>query len=462
MAGNKYPRRRRHSGLERLKSLLIVLLTLSALALTLRVLLFNELAGQGPRGWLDNLTSLFRQEQTASTGDPGGSIQSSAAAQPVRLSVSDGSERFAVQYDTAQTDQMFSSLGILLSEALSSAAAPSEVTEQAWRDALCAPGVWFDFLGDIPLEALYAWMVEGGSNPNLTAAARQVAVARDDGGGVSLYYHNVEDGLYYACRTAVAYEGHMDELVTGYGGNGASFVFELEEGGGYDGLDPYVLLSASTPSPAVFRASTPLSGTDTNAVSALQESLSFQVSSDAIYAIPGGLRLRLGRETLEIGGDGTVTYHTSEELPIRYPVGEDGYTVTELVETTRRLAADTVGRTCGAARLYLAGVETSEDGAVTVSFGYSLNGAAVLLPADGCAARFTVQDGQITDYTLRFREYEETAEHSLLLPERQAAAALDACPPRDGSCSCAIRTTAATQSRPAGSPDRSAPWNGPS
>ena len=78
MAGNKYPRRRRHSGLERLKSLLIVLLTLSALALTLRVLLFNELAGQGPRGWLDNLTSLFRQEPTVSTGDPGGSIQSSA------------------------------------------------------------------------------------------------------------------------------------------------------------------------------------------------------------------------------------------------------------------------------------------------------------------------------------------------------------------------------------------------
>ena len=430
MAGNKCPRRRRHSGLERLKSLLIVLLTLSALALTLRVLLFNELAGQGPRGWLDNLTSLFRQEQTASTGDPGGSIQSSAAAQPVRLSVSDGSERFAVQYDTAQTDQMFSSLGILLSEALSSAAAPSEVTEQAWRDALCAPGVWFDFLGDIPLEALCAWMVEGGSNPNLTAAARQVAVARDDGGGVSLYYHNVEDGLYYACRTAVAYEGHMDELVTGYGGNGASFVFELEEGGGYDGLDPYVLLSASTPSPAVFRASTPLSGTDTNAVSALQESLSFQVSSDAIYAIPGGLRLRLGRETLEIGGDGTVTYHTSEELPTRYPVGEDGYTVTELVETTRRLAADTVGRTCGAARLYLAGVETGGDGAVTVSFGYSLNGAAVLLPEDGCAARFTVQDGQITDYTLYFRRYEQSGQTSPVLRERQAAAALEALQPQ--------------------------------
>lgn len=429
MAGTKHPRRRRHSGLERLKSLLIVLLTLSALALTLRVLLFNELAGKGPRGWLDNLTALFRQEQAAPSGEPDGALQSAAAAQPVRISVYDGSERFAVQYDTAQTDQLFSSLGILLSEALSSAGAPAEVTEQAWRDALCAPGVWFDFLGDIPLEALCAWMVEGGGNPSLAAAARQVAVARDGDGGVSLYYHNVNDGLYYACRTAVTYEGHMDELITGYGGNGASFVFELEEGSGYDRLDPYVLLSAATPSPAVFRASTPLSGTDTDAVAALQESLSFQVPSDAIYAIPGGLRLRLGRETLEIGGDGTVTYHTSEEFPTRYPVGEDGYTTTELVETTRRLAADTVGRTCGAARLYLAGVEAEEDGAVTVSFGYSLNGAAVLLPEDGCAARFTVRDGQITDYTLRFRGYEETAERSLLLPERQAAAALDALSP---------------------------------
>ena len=55
--------------------------------------------------------------------------------------------------------------------------------------------------------------------------------------------------------------------------------------------------------------------------------------------------------------------------------------------------------------------------------------SAVLLPEDGCAARFTVRNGQIIDYTLRFRRYEETAEHSLLLPERQAAAALEALSP---------------------------------
>ena len=40
-----------------------------------------------------------------------------------------------------------------------------------------------------------------------------------------------------------------------------------------------------------------------------------------------------------------------------------------------------------------------------------------------------MRNGQIIGYTLRFRRYEETAEHSLLLPERQAAAALEALSP---------------------------------
>lgn len=147
-------------------------------------------------------------------------------------------DRFAVQYDPAQADRLFSSVGILLSEALSSAASPHTVPESAWRDALQAPGVWFDFLGELPLEALYAWMGEGGSNPSLTATARQLAVAQDLDGGVSLYYHNESDGLYYACETEVAYTGHMDELVSGHGSNGAFFVFELEADRGYAGLAP--------------------------------------------------------------------------------------------------------------------------------------------------------------------------------------------------------------------------------
>ena len=64
MEGNKRTRRRRHSGLERLKSLLILLLTLSAVALTYRVLMYSDFAGTAPKGWLGGLLSLFSAEQT--------------------------------------------------------------------------------------------------------------------------------------------------------------------------------------------------------------------------------------------------------------------------------------------------------------------------------------------------------------------------------------------------------------
>ena len=88
-----------------------------------------------------------------------------------------------------------------------------------------------------------------------------------------------------------------------------------------------------------------------------------------------------------------MSYHTSEDAASRYPIGiTDGYTVSELVETTRRLAADTVGASCGAAQLYLMDITEGADGTTEVCYGYSLSGAAVLLPEDGCAARFTVRN----------------------------------------------------------------------
>ena len=58
MEGNKRVRRRRRNTVERLKNLLILLLTLSAVVLTVRVLMFNGLVDKGPRGWLDHLLSL--------------------------------------------------------------------------------------------------------------------------------------------------------------------------------------------------------------------------------------------------------------------------------------------------------------------------------------------------------------------------------------------------------------------
>ena len=73
MEGNKRVRRRRRNTVERLKNLLILLLTLSAVVLTVRVLMFNGLVDKGPRGWLDHLLSLL---------DPGQSVPADTPRRP--------------------------------------------------------------------------------------------------------------------------------------------------------------------------------------------------------------------------------------------------------------------------------------------------------------------------------------------------------------------------------------------
>lgn len=424
MDGNKRTRRRRHRGVETLKSLLIVLLSLSAVYLTLLTLDYSKVS------WapLQSVLSLFRQEQEPVPEDSFSSGQTSISPNPVRIAVCDGQDRFACQYDTQQTDALFEKLSILLSEALASASSPQQVKEEAWQQALQAPGVWFDFLGSMPLDALYTWLGDGSSNPALTHSARRIAVALDEDGGVRLYYHNESDGLYYACSTAIVYEGHMDALISGYGGNGCSFVFELSENSGYEALDPYVLLAPDALYPPVYRASNPLAELDETMVSTLQQAVSFQPQSNSVYPVANGIRIREGRETLEIAYDGVAVYHAGDGNATRYPIGGDGELLT-LVEATWQLAADTVGRWCGEARLYLMGVETLSGGSLQVSYGYTLNGADTVLPGGACAAQFIVSDGQITDYTLYFRRYEQTGQTSLVMRERQAAAALDALQP---------------------------------
>lgn len=419
------PRPRRNRGVERLKSVLIVLLSCSAVYLTARALVPGQDAAH-PQGLLSGLSALLHPQGAVSTPAADSTVQLTAAAQPVRIAVCDGANRYAVQYNTAQVDKLYDNVGILLGEALASAKAPAPISEERYQLALQSPGVWFDFLGKIPLDTLSAWTGEGSANRALSGSARQIAVALVDG-GVGLYYHNESDGQFYACETGVVYADHMDRLLADYGGNSVFFAFEQEEDSGYAALGPYVLLGPAAPTPAVYRVSNPLVSLDEALIAELQQALAFQTS---YYPIPNGIRIREGQETLEISSSGAVSYSMAEDTGAsRYPVGGSaGGDTTELIETTRRMVTDTVGRYCAAARLYLTDIQQTDTG-VEVYYGYSLNGAEVSLPGGNCAAKFTVEQGQIVSFTLFFRRYEDSGQTGLVPQERLAAAALEALAP---------------------------------
>ena len=59
-----------------------------------------------------------------------------------------------------------------------------------------------------------------------------------------------------------------------------------------------------------------------------------------------------------------------------------------------------------------------------VRFGYLLDGCAVYLGSEGWAAEFLMEDGYITQFTLRFRAYAANGESTLLLPVDKAAVML--------------------------------------
>ena len=83
---------------------------------------------------------------------------------------------------------------------------------------------------------------------------------------------------------------------------------------------------------------------------------------------------------------------------------------------------------CGEAELILSSV-TEEEGALEITFGYSLNGIPVFLSPNGWAAQFRMREGAVTEFTLYFRNYSPSGETTSLLPELQAAAALEAMDP---------------------------------
>ena len=61
-----------------------------------------------------------------------------------------------------------------------------------------------------------------------------------------------------------------------------------------------------------------------------------------------------------------------------------------------------------------------------MEFGFALDGIQVQIGEEGWAALFLVEQGQISQFHMQFRSYTDSGTTSVVLPERQAAAAMGA------------------------------------
>ena len=406
-------RKSKHARLLELgKDVLIVLLACSAVWLTTRV---------QRTGSLGDLLADTPQEGQGQTQAPG----QMEMVRPVRMAAvgrsGETTIRYGAQYDQQSTDALFQQVANLLVEALSDGGEMSPVSQWEWRTALTSPpSLYFDLMEGVPLSVLTGWLT--GESTGGEVFVRRLALAASRG-QVFLYYQDEESGQFYAGPVDVISVSRLESAVSGLSDNGACFAFEKE---GYSLLSPYTLLMPGTPQPAVYQVYNPLSREE--GLNSLLEALDFPASSSYTYqGTDGELVVRNGYDTLRVSAQGTVRYHTTEGEISRYPVASDtgGTGCYEAVEACRVLVSETLGTQCGAARLVLTHVERITGG-WAVEFGYCLDGAAVQVYEEGCAARFLVQNGQIAEITLQARSYEETAESGLVLPRLQAMAAMEA------------------------------------
>ncbi len=402
-------RKKLRTAVELGKDVLIVALICSALWMLGRGGLISRLGEESP----DRVES--QQNSTQVQAEP---------VRPMRLTATlqGGGEpvRYTAQYDEAAVDALFQQTAGLLMETLSSAEPPRAISRRDWEQALArAPGLCFDFQGEMPLSALTGWLRVELSVPD--ALVRRMVLTVWEG-TAALYYCDLNTQSWYRCVTQVVGETQLENALAGLSANGAYYAFES---GSAREMEEDTLLVPDPPALTVYTGINPMSGGRT-ALEGLMTDLGFNLSSCVFYSGAGEEVGRSGSDTLRLSKEGVVEYHTDEDGPKQFPVsGASGQSqVFAAAEACSRLLRQAVLDRCGQAHTYLSRVEQTAEG-WHLEFEYSVNAVPLRLKG-GPAARFEVKNGQITAFILRLRSYMPGEETQIILPPVQAAAAMDA------------------------------------
>lgn len=401
-------RRKDYRRIEIIKDILIVLLTVSALWLLLRSGLTNYLIRQED--------SVISTQQTQSVGW-------ADTVRPLRMvaTIEDGEHmlRYGVQHDQETVDELFQQTASLLVEALANAGEPETVTRSQWNRALQrAPGWNFDFQGEMPLPVLLGWL--SGEPGELNAVVRRIVltVEREQ---VVLYYCDATTGNYYRCRCDVITPAQLKSSVEGLSDNGAFYAFENKS---YSDLDPDTLLTEDGYARPVYLGANPVSNGRSN-LEVLMEDLGFPLAGCSFYSAEEEVA-RSGSETVRLDRTGIVEYKAGTDAG-RFQVSGMDDPEQECflaVESCWRLAAQIMRNRCGQVQLYLNHVEKTPTG-WEVIFDYCLDGSVVWLES-GHAAHFIVEEGKVSSFTMRVRNYQRSDQTQIVMPALQAAAAVSA------------------------------------
>lgn len=412
-------RKQRKRHIEWGKNVLIVLLSISAIYLIgqssfyegFRMLLSQHYASQ-PRGETKLLESKAWQ----------------MSVQPVRLAIQNAEGRYGLQYDQKAVDELFEKkLGALLREAFQKIDRKNSLTEKEWKSVLSGTDCWvyYDFLGNIPLSQIAERVGCEEDKQGIDGSARRILLGEGDAGSKIYISYEGSEGPEYLFYTLKDMEARQIGAATeGFSPNGMRFAFEKT--GLYSSVDGNLMSMDPSPEQSAYVSQNPLYQLTEEEQKELLTKLQFNPNAEIFHHVSDGLVVRGGADTLRILDTGVVMFQSKENGQVcRYPVyqSEPGYGVSMARKILLTVLMDDQGER---GRPYLLHTEQQDDGRTKLTFAYSFNGAAVQMAEFGYAAQFTMDDQQITEFTIYARQYLVAEEAVSLLPEAQAIVALRA------------------------------------
>jgi hypothetical protein len=397
----------RHKKTEALKTILIVVLIISAIYLGWGSRLFGNSSAEA--GSFADLLRALSAEPAG--GGAAGSDKAAAAGLPVAIALTgaDGS-RYGAKYDLSEISSAYGNTSAIFGQALGTAGPPRKTDAAGWRKALGSLGIYYEYMTPVRLSVLGSWYGANISEPWGDMSARRLVVT-SEGKENRLFFQDSDSGVFYVSETAALSD--ISAPTAANGANGALFAYETNADSGA----PYTLLiSAAHPDLAM---KNPLEDKEKLA----DVLLSLKVSETLQpYAIPGGWEYVGKTYTLELMQDGTVSWTGKGETS-----GAGPMTQSEAVGLAQEEVSKTVGKYCGTdAGVYYDSSRTPAGGGWTILFRYVAAGGSVWLKPDGYAASVTIKNGEITEMTLCFRSFSISDETPPALPsELQAAAAAD-------------------------------------
>lgn len=387
------------------KDVLIVLLSCSAVLLAARSRTVMPVPEEGDRFLPGEVQSMEQMEVVC----------------PLRLVAngvgSTGNGRCLLRYSGEPSDSVFQKASGLLAGALSEPGQEKKVGRRYWETILTdRPGLFYDFQGEIPMELLTDQHSE-----ELPVVRRLVLSKGPD--GMELCYRNEEKGTYFSRRVEAVNPIRLEELLAALMGDDVVYAFESSLG---KGMDPDTLLRSDAPAPMEYLVSNPAGG-GRESLEELMGSLGFSVSTSSFYASGGEQVARNGNNMLRLSDRGVLRYEADGETGGHFVIQsprELDHPLSRYVDSARRISNAVLNGRAGQGRLYLDRIEEQKDGTL-LTFEYSLDGIPVRLK-DGPAASFLLQGDHVVRFDMRLRSYTPGENESLVLPPRQAAAALGA------------------------------------